>query len=380
MSLIGKAKYGSSGGSYAKTFKIQSPKAAGETTNNVYRFLPPLKQQAESGRWALYVGQHYGYKVRDRQDPTKRNSRTFRCVEEKDFRTGMIRVECPECQLIAAQKQRLENQTAQAKASGKSQEEVDLLTTNLREWLKDHNVDRKWLIHAMNEQGEFGTFYISHRTKKQLDGKIGELRGMDVDPLDPAQGVWFNIKRTGKFRDAQDTVEVVMEVRRDGGRITQELKLAPLSEAQLKQALDVLPDLTEVVTVLGRDQIGALVTGSGDPEEVEAVFNMGTRRETPRVYQQSAGLPVPTPTPIVISVSAAPVAPVAAPEAVTEPESDDGEAALLAQLAALKAAKAAKAAPAVAAAPLPIAAPTIAATTEDMSNEDFLKLFPPPAR
>ncbi len=391
---LGKAKYGN-GGTFAKNFRLQTPKNKDETTNNIYRIFPPIKSQAETGKWAMYWGIHFGYRGKDRQDPSKTKIRTFKCVEDKDFRTQMIRKECAECNLIAANKRLKEERTAQMKASGQTKEDIDTLLGPLDTWLRDHNVDRKWYINVVNDQGEFGTLAISHKAKKQLDAKLGELTQMGIDGIDPEQGVWFNFKRTGKGIEVQDTVEVVMD--RQGLQMT--LKLAPLSEEQCRQGLAMLPDLLDVVTVISSEQIGMLVTGSGDPDEVDAVFNQSaTRESSPAIRTSSVGVQgrnvaiqaattVAATNAVVATEQAKPAAvttsvvtqAVEAPESVVEENGDDEEAALQRQLEALRAAKLAKATPVTTAKP---AAPTPppAATVADLNDQDFLKMFPPPAR
>lgn len=379
---FGKAKYGPGGGngSYYKNFSVTTPKNHGETTDNIYRVLPPVKSLIESGKWAFFHPVHFGYRGLDRSDPSKTKVRTFRCVEEKNFKTQLITAECAECEAIKAKEQLVKDRIEQGKASGKSAEQIDLLVAPLKAWLKDHNCDRKWYLNVMNDKGEFGVLKLGTKAKKQMEIKINELLSDPDDPIDPLdvdQGVWFNIKRSGKnFNDIQDTVEIVMD--RQGKVMT--YKNAALSADQVKAALEILPDLTTVATYLARDQVGALVTGSGDAEEVDAIFNQG-RKETSAVpirttsvvvkpAQVTVPTPAPTPTPaaVVAEAPAAPAAPAVNPDI----------AALMAQIAALQAQAAAT--PPV---ELPKAAPPpppAAVNSASLPDEDFLKHFPAPTR
>ena len=119
---FGKPKFGKSGGSFAKSFKIETDDKGG-TTHNVYRIIPPMKSLAESGQWAFFDKIHYGYRGVDKMDPTKGKLRTFRCIEDFDFSTKIIRRECDECEKIKAKKALLEPREAEIKAKNKTLED-----------------------------------------------------------------------------------------------------------------------------------------------------------------------------------------------------------------------------------------------------------------
>lgn len=383
---FGKAQYGKGAGNFYKNFRIQTPKNGETTTNNIFRLIPPIKSQEETGKWALYFGIHWGYKGRDRSDPTKTRTRTFKCIEVKDFRSGMITTTCPECLKIAEQEALLETRLEQCKAAGRTEEQTETIVGPLKLWLKEHNIDRKWYINAMNEAGEFGVLQISHKAKKQLDARIDELMALGIDPLDPAQGVWFNFKRTGKsINELTDTVEVVKEVRKEGNRILEEMKFAPLTEAQQKQALEILPDLPAVPTTISKDQIEMLVNGSGDAEEVDAVFNMSAKREqsAPKVHASSVGVQhFEDEDEQAVTTNTVRATTVTAPVALA---AEDDIAALEAKLEAARAARATKvvAAPVaetVVNAKVDVATPPANVDIASIPNADFLKYFPDPTK
>src|SRR4051812_43763333 len=62
--------------------------------DNVYRILPPLFELASEGVWAVYECLHWGFKG-------SKGMRPFRCIQKKDFKTKMVKVQCPECDQIA---------------------------------------------------------------------------------------------------------------------------------------------------------------------------------------------------------------------------------------------------------------------------------------
>lgn len=276
----GKPKYGSNGPK-GNTWRVKEG-------DNTYRYLPPMHSLAEDGKWAIYVTVHFGYSGPDPQDPTKTRQKPFRCIQVKDFRSGMILEDCPECTLYERNAKNLEIREAELrtkfKAEGKKDSEVEeLLQTALgpdKAWLKAHNADRKWYINAMTEDGkEFGQVAISHRTKsKQLDPLFKRLREEEsIDPLDLEQGVLINVKRTGRLRDATDLVEVVkekVEVEIGGKKQKlEQIKLRPLTEVEAERALKECRDLSTVGGFeLTRDQIRELTECDGSPEAVDRVF------------------------------------------------------------------------------------------------------------
>jgi hypothetical protein len=251
--------------------------------DNVYRVLPPVHSLADDGKWAIYFGTHFGYRgTADNGDPRGR-MKTFRCIEEMDFRTRMIRQDCPACDAIKAEEEALKEAVFKLKSEGKSEDEIDTETHALRTWLKDHNCDRKWHLNVMREDGTFGVLKLNHKTqKKQLDGKIAELLEKEgIDALDLDQGVWFNFKRTGKKLEATDVIEVVhedMEVEIKGKKVrTKVIKPAPLTEEQQTKALKDCVDLSKIGTTLTYEQLKMVVECGDDMEEIDKVFNMSQK-------------------------------------------------------------------------------------------------------
>lgn len=332
MSGFGKAKYGnSSETNYQKFIRLESDKEL------MVRVLPPMKSLADVGKWAMYHSVHYGYRGVDRKDPSKSSARPFRCVEQKNFKTGMITQSCPECLEIQRKKETLEErELSLSKRTDMSAEEKDIILSPLKSFLKEHNVDRKWYLNVMVSDGSFAVLQISHRLKKQLDLLVERVSNEEgVDPFDLNTGVWFNFRRTGKKLEAVDTVEPVYIKEEMNGRKVNVLKVSALTEAQIQDALTKCPDLTEVTRVISLDQINLLVGSSGDPEEVDRILAMGSVR----AMERSASARERSAAPAVVknTVVATPTATVTA----TTSTAEEDEQALLAKLEAVRAKKAA---------------------------------------
>lgn len=322
LSQFGKPKYGS--GTGTQTFRLK------EGTTSEFRIIPPMKSLAETGEWAVYGGTHFGYKGVNPKDASKPVYRTFRCIQEKDWKTNTIVQACPECDLIEARKKERDRAKAKLEGDGKSEADVKEILKPANDWLSDHNCDRKWRMNVKNAQGEMGRLYISHRTKKKLDAKLaGLLTDEGIDALEYNQGAWFRFTRTGKGVDTNDEVEVATEtVIGTNGQRLKAIKPGPLTEAELMTALKDCEDLSKVDRELSFEVISMLTKCNGDPEEVDGILAMG---------QKDKPAPVKT--------APAPVAKAAAPKMVPAQvpvPADDAAAqiaALQAQIAALSAVK-----------------------------------------
>ncbi len=334
---FGKPKYGG-GGNFAKTLRLK------EGAATVVRILPPMKSLAETGEWAVYIGTHFGYKGVNPKDRSKPTYRTFRCIQERDYKTKMVLQDCPECDLIAQREAELKDLQADAKKAGHSSDEVEEISKPLKDWLSDHNCDRKWHMAVKQQDGSFAVLQISHKTKKLLEAEIGRVLSEDgIEALELDQGVWFRFNRTGKGIETQDTVTVEYESVKDSstGRVVRTVKMAPLTEAECEKALKDLPDLSKNTREITYEQIKLLSQCSGEDEDVDAILALGEKKKeaSPPARPVVQARPVSTPAAVVKTETVA-----TAPAPTPAPAEDDEEAAALAALAAIKAKKAAAAA------------------------------------
>ncbi len=268
----GKPKYGST--EFKRTGKPN--KGPG---NNFIRILPPMFSLAEEGIWAVYRTTHWGYAGVNAKDPNKPSVRPFLCIEDKDRRTGIVRQACPECDLYNSKFEERKQLAAELTAAGKTEDEVDAELEQQDLWLQKHGPERKWYLNVKYKDGSFGDYKINHKHhKKGIDTKISELfKEQEIEALDPEQGVWFNIKRTGTGWDTPDTIEVEMEMI-EPGKPSKGFRtlLAPLSEEDWDKANKECKDLADAGgQVLTFEQIRDLTKSGGDPETVDSI--MGPR-------------------------------------------------------------------------------------------------------
>lgn len=401
--------------------------AEGESKN--VRFFPPMKSMGPKGVWARYIKQHYGYGIKDKKNPDgKLRSRPFECIEEKE-ESGLVTNSCPECRNVENQEQAEKDavalRTSDLMAKGADKKTIETEAANVSKafglYFKEHNLDCKWFIPVKTDDGQFGLLKIPHKGKKKIDNvrKAQLAKKKASDMLDIDNGFWVKVTRTGTGLQTEYDAEPVMETRTvDGIGEVNILKTAPLSDADLEQALASIPDLASPTLArrLTKDQIQMLVDSRGNPDVVETVLNMSQKVKTADSLPDEEETPAAQLNPgltgvgggtanqasvanlggvvngvTTTGISANATGSLGAPLSEStneyknvEAPQEDEEAALMKKLAAARAAKAAKAAAttvqeALTAQPKPAAQPqpTGAADPFALSEEDFLKKYGP---
>jgi hypothetical protein len=393
----GDSNYG--GGDFFKVWKLRLPdEKKGETeTRIVRRLFPAMKSYREDGslRYFQYIAVHYGYEGVSPRDPSKRRARPFFCPFRDERDSGLVLEPCEKCDDVEEHKASHENAKAGYLKDGRSKESTKALLKPFVDWERKHNRDGKYYFLGMDPATEdMGVLMLTPKCKNKLLKKIDEHRKRypKLDPLKPKEGVLFEFVRTGQGFEINDEVSIVEEERlvktEEGTETVFRPKPAPLTAEQIKKAGKVCPDLNpakqQIAKILTHEQIKMLVACSGDPEEVDNIWNLGQpaggqkrRRRTDddndaggeEEAKGEMGEEVPKP---------APKEP--APAAEPEESEEDREIRLAEEkLAAAKAARAAaKQPPKAEAKPAPKAAPKAAPAPDDMSglsDDEFLEKF-----
>ncbi len=286
--VFGTPKFGNSGGDFKKTRTV----GAGDT---YFRALPPMFSLRESGDWRKYFATHWGYEAVSERDPSKTFQKPFRCILDKDRRTGLVRQECPGCMKRAEVEKELADKEKAIRAEMVGKDEAVIVArltkelASINEWLEDHRVDGKWYINAKFKDGTFGSIKLNHkfhmaRMIEIINGKPatattaavpGLMEAEGINPLDPSQGVWFVVSRTGSKRSVVDTMNyevenVLAEVEVNGVKQKRTLKqivLAPLTDEECEKAGVDCEDLASLGgAALTYEQIDALVNGAPSVE------------------------------------------------------------------------------------------------------------------
>lgn len=374
-----------------KIFKLKTPdeKKQESQTELIVRLLPPMHSlKADPTGWRRFYGNHYGHYGNNPRNPEKPRPRPFGCIQDKNFKSGEIRVHCPKCDQMEVyrgkQKRRQEEIVAANPHLSKIENEKDRekairdlckpdkVFATYSEWLRKHNCDKKWWINVMAKDGSFGVLQLSHDTfKKKLEIKLKEWRdNKKLDVFHPIKGVWLRFTRTGQNPRVTDEVNLYTETVEKDGDTYEKIMHAAMTPDQIKRALKVCPDLAkDCVVVLPKEKIQALIDTKGDQDKVDLIWD-GEKKESKSVGTSSSledSLDEPdtsTKEPETASQGKAEtkVETKAEPEAAAE---DDDEAKALAALAAARARKEAKAKAA--------ASPPPSSASDD--PEDFLATF-----
>jgi hypothetical protein len=387
---FGKPKHG---GAKYRSFKLVQG-------SNVYRIGPAFKSLAAAGKWFVYHKQHFGYRAAGDEQNPKGYIKTFLCNQEIDRKTEMVKVPCAECDMIDMQKALLEKREAdleaEVKAGTKTQAQVDSLLGPIKGWLKDHNLDKKYVVLACNDKGEWGLLYLPYKAKSGLDNLIKEVQKSEgFDPIDPDNGCWIDFQRTGEGFKTEYKVVALQEAEIINGRRLYSTKMHQLTDADYDNILANCPDLTTIGRKLTVEQVEELVESGGDPEVVSQVFGRG--EASPKETSPAKAAPAKKPTPPAVQDLAdepEPEEEVAAPpagrvvkvkEEVTEVtttyvrEEEDEEAAMERKLAELKAKKAAAAALVEAAGnkpPVKVEVPdAVPNNVKDLPDAEFMAVF-----
>jgi len=289
--VFGTPKFGNSGGDYKKTRTV----GAGDT---YFRALPPMFSLRDVGEWRKYFATHWGYEGVSDRDPSKTFQKPFRCILDKDRRTGLVRQECPACNKRAQVEKELADQEKAIRAQMVGKDEAVIVARLTKElapivqWLEDHRLDGKWYVNAKFKDGTFGSIKLNHkfhmsRILEIINGKAatattpavpGLMEAEGINPLDPAQGVWFVVHRTGAKRSVVDTTDIEMEnvvgVVNGQNRNLKQIVPAPLTDEECEKAGKDCEDLATLGgAALTFEQIDSLVNGSGDPEEIDQAMS-----------------------------------------------------------------------------------------------------------
>lgn len=259
--------------------RLKVPKGDETQTEFVCRIVPPVKSCKSTREWYVVHEEFYGYDGRDRKDKSKTRSRPFVIQGFYDKNKN------PAMQKIYSKKKEVAELITRLSSEGKTQEEIELAVTPLKEWGRKHNKDVKYNINVMTQDNQLCVLQLTPKAYGQLDIAINKLQKDQTDPLDPKAGVWFVFTRTGSsavLSSIADSVAPLSETRIfEGGVKAQVVKQAPISPEMAKKIAENAPDLRlDVVRHLPLDLVTELVNGPEDPEFVDKVWDKAFERST----------------------------------------------------------------------------------------------------
>lgn len=295
-----------------------------EGESMVVRIFPAMKELRQKHGvegFVAYHTVHYGFKTKDKNDPTRLKDASLVCLERKDS-SGKTVVSCPLDRLYESRDQEYKDNinTAIAKymAAGLSNTEAkkkaDDEYAETRNWLATHRADKRAYMVVLKDTNEIGFLKVPQSVvygdpeKKKFSKthglayhrrKLSEQYGVDL--LDVDHGVWVRFSRKGSGMASVYTVEPVLEKTIINGKAVTMPKEAPLTDEQLEKAyacapLNNLPWLRRV----NLEQMRMLADCSGAPDEVEMILNLAQKVEgSPRAETTPAPTrTVVTPAPV----------------------------------------------------------------------------------
>lgn len=235
---IGKANYGGNKKTY---FKIKDG-------DNTYRIIPPIGDLADDGIWSVFAKIHYGYKN------SEGKLRPFESSLVKNYKTKMIEV--PDAALERIEK--LKAQLELAKKNGDSK-----MVAKLNEFVGpkgSYNLDSNHYVNAIDLQGNVGILKLRHRAKVALDSVMKGLREKGIDPLDPDNGRYFTITRSGNALDTTFQVKIFTKtITVDGvGEVEQQV-IHKMDDSLIKRLSKEAADLSKLFKKPTAEQIARIV-------------------------------------------------------------------------------------------------------------------------
>lgn len=268
-------------------FKKKKRFSLGEGTT-VFRVLPPMFSLEGTQKWYARHKVHFGYKGVNKKNPAEAVYRPFLCVEQGTWNNTtnkfVVSQPCPQCEKIKEMKELKQQQEVELKKQGKTGEELKKGLEQINNWLRTFNLDNKYHLNVKMPNNEFGKIKLPQTVFKNLKEEFDKLgtglhnlsRKTKLNPVSPSAGVWVAVTRKGGgfLNTEYSPVEFLTEDVTVQDMVIPVIKKAPLTEADYKQALDDCWDLSDPgAAVLTVEQVQQLVNSSGDPEDVDAIFN-----------------------------------------------------------------------------------------------------------
>lgn len=161
----------------------------------VFRILPPLGDLADKGIWNRYYAIHFGYRT------TKGYMRPFCSPEVVNRKTRMVEVRDAAKEyidnLLTAKNtlvQKLEENPGDLKVQAQLKKTEELLST--------FNLEKRYYVNAMDQNGNIGLLKLKTREKNALDAAREQMKQEeDVDPI-AVVGAFLTFTKHGDGRDS----------------------------------------------------------------------------------------------------------------------------------------------------------------------------------
>ena len=267
--VIGKTSFDKGFTQRNKTFYIMPG-------DNAYRILPPMHSLATSGKYAQFHQTHMMKKSDGKWVK-------FASNEEVQWIDGK-RVITQADPIIEQYQKNLE--TYQSLKSRVSLGEIseDQLKAYYEMNVQPLQPERKYYLNAVNLDNQVSVLALpstAYKALNELIVRLQEEKGLDATDLQ--DGVFFNIRRTGKGRDTTYTVEVKRVSVQDPttGEMLEKYKRLPIGPELLEQVKIHSRDLTTLFRTLDNESMNAIAQASASerPVILDRLFSKSEKPE-----------------------------------------------------------------------------------------------------
>lgn len=249
---------------------------------NIFRVLPPLFSLATEGKYYQY------YSVHKFATNTQGKMRPFVCIEDKDYKTKMIRQHCPVCDYLTEKTQQMD----MAKQKGVSDQQI----RDFNEvYIKPYQPERRYYLNVIDQSGQIGILGVPSKAFKALESLVKEYMQSNID-ITGMRGLFLNFVKDSKYKGDNQVmykVEVHREKINDPQQgLIERPKAHDLTPDLINRIKKEASDLSKLFARLTPEEVGLILRANGDERRavVDRVFSKGSSTEEEGSEEESSGL------------------------------------------------------------------------------------------
>lgn len=224
--------------------------------HNIFRILPPFGE-ASNGypyrKWQIIWGL---------SDPETGRMRPFASSMTSEKR-------CPVTEYVTDLQKKSDATKAQLQAAGSTEDEIKERLGGLNKLIADLKPKTVYIYNAVDKAGEVGLLELKSTAHKKMKEKMNTyVHDYNQDPTslnsaDDDSGVWFDITRTGQFRDTEyDVIKMQLKAKNATGKITFEDDRSPLPDSVVENFDNLAYDLSTVYQVKTYDELKEILNAN----------------------------------------------------------------------------------------------------------------------
>lgn len=248
----------------------------------VFRILPPLGDLADRGIWNRYYAVHFGYKT------TEGYMRPFCSPEVVNRKTKMVEVRDAAKDYIDSL---LKAKTTLLSKLEQSPEDsvVKAQLAKTESLLSTFNLEKRYYVNAMDQNGNIGLLKLKTREKNALDAAREQIKQEeDVDPIGVV-GAYLTFTKHGDGRDSSVLVSAnYVSTKTETGKVVKSLNTHDLaSDSSTISRLDTASfDLDKLFVRPTSEEVAFMVKGGA-----EAVTQVMEKYKSTRPQETKSATP-----------------------------------------------------------------------------------------